>query len=1166
MYVHVHPISITSLAIHMISTHQLCSCFGSSHQTSICTLFAPCFVLKGVWPMTSFSQQVASSMFETIRKYSQTSASVPKDDTNGVFKLCICLKDFLKQNARDLVQDAADLPVLCSYSSDGTPIRTTMRITAALGKGTRRREGKATHEYLMQLAFYRSLDLGGDSKTAVVMTGPVPLTHGKSSNAIFACGRSFFKTLREDGHQGIAIHHYSFDRAGYESLLRLFKGLHATLAPTYGDAGNPGSATLLDLMEWVVGTPCALHDGHNALKWALHMYFKDPQLLKDIYIIFRSLRESYDLIVDHVHPWLLKIVTFVAEKELPHDEELRLVWTALNLDPEIVQTLVELKLVWDPANATLKVGRAWASHPDLMEKLSGALLSAWEFKLFTESRWMTIGLSSRIMVASILLGLKSLVSYIRRETPASDFHIHGFGRLEKPGASKFLVLASMVSYVPDAALQATMEDPRLALNIDHVKEVMYDELGWLQTIALPVWETLGKICGESAFTMRSQALSCAHKASAFFDFRVLSKVKQLPWTLTMGDKNANLDSLVSSATKPSDPVALKIYKLVKAGYSRQKLCLALDLLADCSWATNCTEQAHAQAAVVKKFHKELGAEMLMARSMISGFNRILPASTAEEKLEKKLLHELMSTNDKNPQYITGRQVYFSELVNLSNQWLKEARRAMPEQISKTIMKSYSKRFDKLPQERKNQLNTQASITRIQTSESLMEQRLHTKARLDLLQARRQAEEDQSRPHMNFKAAKLSAPDEVTLSALWNSPVYTVKYSISKSKEAMIAPDPADDEHLPLLTSQQRTQEEDQHIPPAWFKVMCRNRDYFETTALCIASGAEISFFKFMFAIQSPKMIIYWAPIEKCLEIDESSGSAADAVPAQEYHFTIQPDSFKVWHELPLQPDSHLFVLPHVQFCGDYLLTSHCALMDLDEFFDDIAPIQAPEAKKAKTTDTDAKPKRKSFSAADVAKYPWLVQKQPIEKTLYPVDFDEEEDPMPSSESQDVDWLDKPVPKQLSDEDLEKLFEALEDKRKEWAAGSTEDGKAPFRLSFCQGEWTLAHLGKPWDAVKGYASGKQIAQWCRKYHLPLSARYDNGLYGNDGCFLFAKAWVSKMTYFYNLWKSQDNENYSFTKDDLDGWSESVEFSSAAASWTKKQATARLAAFGRLSPRL
>ena len=113
---------------------------------------------------------------------------------------------------------------------------------------------------------------------------------------------------------------------------------------------------------------------------------------------------------------------------------------------------------------------------------------------------------------------------------------------------------------------------------------------------------------------------------------------------------------------------------------------------------------------------------------------------------------------------------------------------------------------------------------------------------------------------------------------------------------------------------------------------------------------------------------------------------------------------------------------------------------------------------------------------------------------------------------------------------------------------------------------MQHKGKAWDAAKGYASGKDVCGWCIKYHLVRTARYESSLYGEEGCKVFAMAWIAKMQYFYTIWKNQDNEDFKFTPADLNDWKEPSDFTALARSWTKKAAVKRVTEFRAIFPRI
>lgn len=107
------------------------------------------------------------------------------------------------------------------------------------------------------------------------------------------CCRAFLPTLRELGHKGVAVLHYTFDRACFSALELAFKQCHMAFAAA--DPDSAAGCNLQDLTTWVLATGCALHDCHNGLMWALHGHFNNTMLMKDVFIVTLSLRNSFTI-------------------------------------------------------------------------------------------------------------------------------------------------------------------------------------------------------------------------------------------------------------------------------------------------------------------------------------------------------------------------------------------------------------------------------------------------------------------------------------------------------------------------------------------------------------------------------------------------------------------------------------------------------------------------------------------------------------------------------------------------------------------------------------------------------------------------------------------------------------------------------------------------------
>ena len=67
---------------------------------------------------------------------------------------------------------------------------------------------------------------------------------------------------------------------------------------------------VLELMLWLVGTPCAAHDIHNGLKRSMHAHFKDLLLMKNVYLATLGIRKAFDLILKYLSWGTLSVLVF----------------------------------------------------------------------------------------------------------------------------------------------------------------------------------------------------------------------------------------------------------------------------------------------------------------------------------------------------------------------------------------------------------------------------------------------------------------------------------------------------------------------------------------------------------------------------------------------------------------------------------------------------------------------------------------------------------------------------------------------------------------------------------------------------------------------------------------------------------------------------------------
>ena len=92
-----------------------------------------------------------------------------------------------------------------------------------------------------------------------------------------------------------------------------------------------------------------------------------------------SLRDFYGQLLQYLGNWVVRSLQFVPDENLPPVEDRTILWTALGLDPTLVEVLAcQLRLQWK--GGRLQVAASCLNLPDVMETVSSALLGVWHFQ------------------------------------------------------------------------------------------------------------------------------------------------------------------------------------------------------------------------------------------------------------------------------------------------------------------------------------------------------------------------------------------------------------------------------------------------------------------------------------------------------------------------------------------------------------------------------------------------------------------------------------------------------------------------------------------------------------------------------------------------------------------------------------------------------------------
>ena len=475
-------------------------------------------------------------------------------------RLAMIVKLHQQEKADQLVKDNKHRAVLHHYESDATSYLTDYRRRVYGGgqSGTDRR-GKQLSEFLCERSFYLTLAHDGEPSGAVVVVQPRSLSEGTTAEHEYSCACAAFETLKEMGHQGISIAHYCFDRAKLSANADLLVARHELWAGRHRAGGGEPKQPLMD---WVVRSGCALHDGSKSLQWSLSTWVYDKAQLKDMYIVIESCRNSYDLLDKFMPQFLAKHMVAV---DTPYDRgEVAAWWRCMGAGADWVDRLVDINPWWHMGQ--LRVSKTVEGKAVSGDQVAEVLLYIFKFRTFVETRWCTVGHSCRGLVGALSVGLYELALLALDLKGSVDTKLHGIKKITAD-IKWYAAVGSIATFVPDAFCASVSEDDRLCRRLHELEQVVEDELEFAFRISDFVWKRLALAAKSAlwAMDMKNACLTAVHKSVAFLAHRVFSTARSLPWSLCEGDIDANVKALADSGDHQDDPVAIKIIRLLDQG-------------------------------------------------------------------------------------------------------------------------------------------------------------------------------------------------------------------------------------------------------------------------------------------------------------------------------------------------------------------------------------------------------------------------------------------------------------------------------------------------------------------------------------------------------------------------------------------------------------------------
>ena len=339
--------------------------------------------------------------------------------------------------------------------------------------------------------------------------------------------------------------------------------------------------------------------------------------------------------------------------------------------------------------------------------------------------------------------------------------------------------------------------------------------------------------------------------------------------------------------------------------------------------------------------------------------------------------------------------------------------------------------------------------------------------------------------------------------------------------------------------------------PFWLATVCTHRDEFAEVALVFFLEEDTCYYQIAYAMQSPQFCCL-SPLVPAPSVSSKKrkvGHRTFQKPSPVWDHQFTPNFLEnISHEdAPVTTPEDLYVLPYLCLMEADLVTSHADMMSWTEFTKHL-----PKGRQPPTSETEARPwSSASLSAAqsDASQPAWLqdyVQRRAQDRMSPGVPSADDQSAMhamggpPDQSSVIQDLVDTGVSGTEEDDLLADCWAAVSAKRHEWhsqATGVVSD----FKTSLLGGAWTQQHRQKPYDAVRSSARTQASKDWCGKYGLNLSSRYELDVFGDRLCAVFTTEWCRRMQYLFDLYLAAGSDDYRYTDVDLGEYVESAAFS-------------------------
>ena len=491
---------------------------------------------------------------------------------------------------------------------------------------------------------------------------------------------------------------------------------------------------------------------------------------------------------------------------------------------------------------------------------------------------------------------------------------------------------------------------------------------------------------------------------------------------------------------------------------------------------------------------------------------------------KRLVARIQRIQSRNPSKVGGRHAYCRSLMESYRQRRSDGCYAHHNCGSRSVIKNHGKLWRSMAARRK--------VFYDSTAKDLQEEITHKhKTLLHSLRAKKQkflqeqrVAQEKGRSVDLLGKARLNDADLLKYDKLYDSGRFTrnlVDVSCEVAQTPLKPPSSLEVATLDLFNIEALAKIS---VGPPWAAWMAHNRDFFIHVVIRFSRPDACFFYKLAYAVQRPVLLARHR-LEEIALAEPYLGPAFLRDPVEAWDHTFCIDHSKTYYSDEGWFDAddatiHFLLEAHMRKSG-YFETSS----DYITLADSRAHLNCPgdlleHNEGDNKCKVEAEPWMEDPAMWDIVRDGVVMFPTVAKPPMKPAGQD---DPASDSEDSDVD----------STLDALEALDAVAAKREELLGehdGAEDDA---FVWDIRGGAWTMGHCGLSHDSFRASARTLGAKEWCTYYQLRHSMTCSIRRYTEVWCIELCNLWVSRMQFFYGLWKANGSDwGFRYTDPKID----------------------------------